>query len=177
MERVQDVQRTLETGLAQFKSALSEYATVTTGLKSVSTQTTAMVTAATGAVKTLKETGDAIERVARLATSQAERLADTNRQQEEVQQRLAVNLQRYQQIFHEVEQAGSKLLEQIEQHLRRYMATTQQGFTHLTETADEHFANASRRLGDTVNGLDEHLQDLTDILERFGRVGGGNGRT
>jgi len=118
----------------------------------------------------------AIERVARLATSQAERLADTNRQQEEVQQRLAVNLQRYQQIFHEVEQAGSKLLEQIEQHLRRYMATTQQGFAHLTETADEHFANASRRLGDTVNELDEHLQDLTDILERLGRVGGGNGR-
>ena len=81
------------------------------------------------------------------------------------------------QIFHEVEQAGSKLLEQIEQHLRRYMATTQQGFAHLTETADEHFANASRRLGDTVNGLDEHLQDLTDILERLGRVGGGNGRS
>jgi len=31
LERVQDVQRTMETTLAQFKSALSEYATVTTG--------------------------------------------------------------------------------------------------------------------------------------------------
>jgi len=177
LERVQDVQRTLDTTLAQFKSALSEYATVTTGLKSISVQTTAMVTAATGAMKTLKETGDSIERVAKLATSQAERLAETNRQQEEVQQRLAVNLQRYQQIFHEVEHAASQLLEQIEQHLRHYMATTQQGFEHLTQTADEHFANASRHLGDTVNGLDEHLQDLTDILERLGRSGGGNGRS
>jgi hypothetical protein len=36
---------------------------------------------------------------------------------------------------------------------------------------------ASQRLGDTVNRLDEHLQDLTDILERLGRVGGGNGRS
>lgn len=175
LEQVQDVQRTMETTLVQFKSALSEYATVTTGLKSVSTQTTAMVTAATGAVKNLKETGAAIERVARLATAQAERLGDTNRQQEEVQQRLTVNLQRYQQIFQEVEHTAGQLLEQIEQHLRHYMATTQQGFEHLTQAADEHFANASRHLGDTVTGLDEHLQDLTDVLERLGRVGGSNG--
>jgi hypothetical protein len=174
LERVQDVQRTLEITLGQFKSALSEYATVTTGLKSVSTQTAAMVTAATGAMKTLKDTGEGIERVAKLATSQAERLVATNRQQEEVQQRLAVNLQHYQQIFTEVEQAASQLLGQIEQHLCHYMATTQQGFEHLTQTADEHFANASRSLGDTVKGLDEHLQDLTDILERLGHVGGVN---
>jgi hypothetical protein len=172
LERVQDVQRTLEITLGQFKSTLSEYATVTTGLKGISAQTTAMVTAATGAMKTLKETGDGIERVAKLATSQAERLAATNRQQEEVQQRLAVNLQHYQQIFTEVEHAASQLLGQIEQHLCHYMATTQQGFEHLTQTADAHFANASRSLGDTVKGLDEHLQDLTDILERLGRFGG-----
>jgi hypothetical protein len=136
-----------------------------------------MVTAATNAMKNLKDTSDSIERVARLATAQAERLGETNRQQAEVQQRLAVNLQRYQQIFHEVEQAGGQLLEQIEQHLRRYMATTQQGFEHLTQAADEHFANASRRLGDTVTGLDEHLQDLTDILERLGRFGVEHGRS
>jgi bacterioferritin (cytochrome b1) len=102
-------------------------------------------------------------------------LAATNHQQEEVQQRLAVNLQHYQQVFHEVERAASQLLGQIDQHLHHYMATTQQGFEHLTRSADEHFANASRHLGDTVNGLDEHLQDLTDMLERFGRVGGTNG--
>jgi hypothetical protein len=73
-----------------------------------------------------------------------------------------------------VEHAASQLLGQIEQHLCHYMATTQQGFEHLTQTADEHFANASRSLGDTVKGLDEHLQDLTDILERLGRFGGVN---
>lgn len=177
LERVQDVQRTMEITLVQFKSALSEYATVTTGLKSVSAQTTAMVTAAAGAMKTLKETGEGIERVARLATAQTERLAETNRQQEEVQQRLAVNLQHYQQVFHAVEQAASQLLGQIDQHLRQYMTTTQQGFEHLTRTADEHFANAAQHLGDTVNGLDEHLQDLTDVLERLGRAGGANGRS
>lgn len=177
LERVQDVQHTMEVALAQFKGALSEYATVTTGMKSITLQTTAMVNATTGAMKNFKDTGGAIERVARLATSQVERLAETNRQQEEVQQRLAVNLQRYQQVFHEVENAGSTLLEQIEQHLRHYMATTQQGFVHMTQAADVHFANASQRLGDTVHGLDEHLQDLTDILERFGRTGGGNGHS
>lgn len=177
LERVQDVQRTMEVALAQFKGALNEYATVTTGMKSITLQTTTMVNATTGAMQNFKDTGEAIERVARLATSQVERLAETNRQQEEVQQRLAVNLQRYQQVFHEVENAGSTLLEQIEQHLRQYMATTQQGFVHMTQAADVHFANASQHLGDTVHGLDEHLQDLTDILERFGRTGGEHGRS
>jgi hypothetical protein len=176
LQRVQDVERTLDTTLAQFKTTLSEYATVTTGLKSISAQTTAMVAAATTSMQNLQGTGDALERVAKLTTTQAERLAQANHHQEEVQQRLAVNLQRYQQIFQEVEQAASKLLEQIEQQLRRYMSTTQQGFQHLTQTADEHFANASRHLGETVTGLDEHLQDLTDILERLGHFGGGNGR-
>lgn len=169
LERVQDVQRTMDTTLGQFKSALSEYATVTSGLKNISAQTTTMVTAATGAIGHLKDTGTAIERVAQQVTAQAERLGQANRQQEEVQQRLAVNLQRYQQVFREVEGAAGQLLEQIEQHLRRYMTTTQQGFERLTEAADGHFANAARHLGETVNGLDEHLQDLTDILERLGR--------
>lgn len=176
LERVQDVQRTLDTTLAQFKSALSEYATVTSGLKSISAQTTTMVHAASGALKNLKDTGESIEKTAKLAALLGERFAESSRQQEEVQQRLALNLQRYQQIFHEVEGAAASLLEQVEQHLQRYMATTQQGFTHLTQAADEHFARASQRLGDMVNGLDEHLQDLTDIFERLGRSGGSNGR-
>ncbi|MGE3537577.1 MAG: hypothetical protein AB7N91_09075 [Candidatus Tectimicrobiota bacterium] len=175
LEQVQDVQRTMETTMRHFRSALSEYATVTSGLKNVSAQTATMLTAATTTLRTLQTTGESLERVAQLTTTQVERLASSNRQQDEVQQRLAVHLQRYQQVFQEVEHTASKLLEQIEQQLHRYMATTQQGFEHLTRAADEHFANASRHLGETVGGLDEHLQDLTDVLERLGRVGGVNG--
>lgn len=176
LEQVQDVQRTMETTMAQFRTALSEYATVTTGLKGVATQTTTMLSAATTSLTALQDTGGALERVAQQTNAQVERLTATHHQQDEVQQRLAVNLQRYQQLFANVEQAASQLLGQIEQQLERYMATTQQGFVHLSEAADTHFANASRHLGDTVSGLDEHLQDLTDVLERFGRVGGSHGR-
>ena len=176
LERVQDVERTLDTTLAQFKSALGEYATVTTSLKSVSTHTAMMVTAATASMQHLQTTGDGLERVAKLVTTQADRLSQSHYQQDEAQQHLVVTMQRYQQIFQEVELTASKLLDQIEQQLRRYMTTTQEGFQQLTDTADKHFANASKHLGATVTGLDEHLQDLTDILERLGRFGGGNGR-
>lgn len=175
LEQVQDVQRTLETTMVQFRSALSEYATVTTGLHSVSTQTTTMLSAATESLTALKDTGGALERAAHLTSTQTERLLATQRQQDEMQQRLTVNLQRYQQLFHGVEQAASQLLGQIEQHLERYMATTQEGFVQLTTAADTHFSSAARHLGDMVSGLDEHLQDLTELLdrtggERYGRV-------
>ena len=61
------------------------------------------------------------------------------------------------------------------EHLRHYTATTRQGFESLTQTADEHFRNAAERLGETVHGLDEYLQDLTELLERFHVRGGSDG--
>jgi hypothetical protein len=177
LDRVKDLQGTLEKTLVQFKSGLSDYAAVSTGLKSISAQTAAMVTAATTSMNNLHETGAALERAATMMSTQAERLVEANKQQEEIQRGMLGNLHSYQQIFPTVEQAASQLLQQIEQHLRQYTATTQQGFETLSQAANEHFANASRHLGDTVGDLDEHLQDLTEILERMGSLGGKNGRS
>jgi hypothetical protein len=165
LDRVQDVQRTLDTTLAQFNRTLTEYTAVMTNLSQIATQTSTMVTAAMGATHAIKQAGEATERTAQLAVSQVESF-----------QAVVGSMQRYEEIFSRVEAASEKLLGQIEQHLHNYAQVTQQGFDHLTHTADTHFANASRRLGETVNDLDEHLQDLTEILERFGSMGGRNGR-
>jgi hypothetical protein len=164
-DRVQDVQRILDTTLAQFRQTLTEYTAVMMNLSQIATQTSAMVTSAMGATHAIKQAGEATERTAQLAISQVESF-----------QAVVGNMQRYEEIFRQVEVASEKLLGQIEQHLHNYAQVTQQGFDHLTHTADTHFANASRRLGETVNDLDEHLQDLTEILERFSSVGGRNGR-
>jgi hypothetical protein len=76
-----------------------------------------------------------------------------------------------------VEDAAGKLLMQIEQHLRNYHATTQGGFDKLTSTANEFITDATNKLGATVNELDEHLQDLKDILEASAGRRGTNGRS
>ena len=104
----------------------------------------------------MQEAGEAIEHVAQLAASQVESFKV-----------IVGSMQHYEEIFRRVEDTAGKLLVQIDQHLRNYQETTQDGFDKLTSTANDLFANATSRLGTTVNELDEYLQDLTEILERF----------
>jgi hypothetical protein len=158
LDRVQDVQGTLDATLVQFKGTLTEYATVTRHLSQIATQTSAMVTAAAGSTKAIQEAREAIEHGAQLAASQVDRFKT-----------IVDNMQHYEAIFKRVEDAAGKLFGQIDQHLRNYQETTQDGFNNLTSTANDLFANASSRLGKTVDELDEHLQDLTEILGRIRR--------
>jgi hypothetical protein len=166
LDHVQDVQRTLDATLIQFKGTLTEYATVTRNLSQITVQTNAMVTGAAGSTKTMQETGEALEHVAQLASSQVENFKV-----------IVGSMQHYKEIFRHVEDAAGKLLMQIEQHLRNYQATTQGGFDKLTSTANEFITDATNKLGATVNELDEHLQDLTDILGASAGRRGTNGRS
>jgi hypothetical protein len=38
-------------------------------------------------------------------------------------------------------------------------------YGEIVKVADEHFAQASKKLGATVDGVDEHLQNLMEALE------------
>jgi len=157
-DRVQDVQRTLDASLIQFKGMLTEHTTVTSNLFQIAMQTSATVTAVAGSTKAIQDASAALEHAAQLAASQVDSF-----------KAIVSGMQRYEEIFRRVEDTAGRLLVQIEQHLRNYQQTTQDGFNNLTSTANDLFANASSRLGTTVNELDEHLQDLTEILGRFRR--------
>jgi hypothetical protein len=156
LDRVQDVQRTLDASLVKFKGMLTEHTTVTSNLFQIATQTSATVTAVAGSTKAIQDASAALEHAAQLAASQVDSFKV-----------IVGGIQGYEEIFRRVEDAAGKLLVQIEQHLRNYQETTQDGFNNLTSTANDLFANASSRLGTTVNELDEYLQDLTEILGRF----------
>ena len=158
LDRVQDVQRTLDASLIKFKEMLTEHTTVTTNLFQIATQTGAMVTAAEGSTKAIQEAAEAIEHVAQRAASQVDSFKV-----------IVGSMQHYEELFRRVEGTAGQLLMQIEQHLRSYQETTQEGFDKLTSAANDLFANATSRLGTTVNELDEHLQNLTEILERVHR--------
>ena len=158
LDRVQDVQRTLDASLVRFKEMLTEHTTVTTNLFQIATQTGAMVTAAEGSTKAIQEATEAIEHVAQRAASQVDSFKV-----------IVGSMQHYEELFRRVEGTAGQLLMQIEQHLRSYQETTQEGFDKLTSAANDLFANATSRLGTTVNELDEHLQNLTESLERVHR--------
>ena len=55
----------------------------------------------------------------------------------------------------------------MEQHLHHYAGMTTQRFESVVQTAETHLAQAARRLGDTVDGLEAHLRGFTESLERL----------
>jgi len=164
VERFQDVQATFGITLAGFKEALAQYANVTAHLRQIGMQMSS-------ATQTMKDASIAMERAAQMAALQTERLDEANRRQEAVPQHIAQSMRQYQQVFGQVHQSASDLLTQMSEHLRHYTSTTQQGFDSMRQTADDHLRNAAERLGDTVRGLDDSLQDLTALLARS-RVSG-----
>lgn len=85
----------------------------------------------------------------------------------------------YQQGFSQATQAINDLLTSMEQHLHHYAGMTTQRLESVGQTAETHLAQAARRLGDTVNGLEARLRGFTESLERLpqgGEVHGSPGR-
>ena len=155
LDRVQNVQHILDATLEQFRETLSNYTIVTRNFSQIVTQTSTMVAATTGSTKDIQEAGKAIERVAQQAATQVESFRG-----------IIGSLHHYEEIFSRVQDTAGKLLMQIDQHLRGYQETTKTGYEKLTILVNSSLADATSKLGATVNELDEHLQDLTEILGR-----------
>jgi HAMP domain-containing protein len=168
LDRNQEVQRAFDVTLGQFKEALGQYNTVTGHLRQVAA-------AAAGITKAINETGVTVERTATMAALQAERFTEIVRRQEDIQQQVAQSMQQYQQVFSQATQATNDLLTSMEQHLHHYAGMTTQRFESVVQTAETHLAQAARRLGDTVDGLEAHLRGFTESLERLPRVGEAHG--
>jgi chromosome segregation ATPase len=175
LNQVQDLRAALDATLGQFQDALSQYKAVTSDLDRVSRQVSAIATSATGAAKSMQDTSDSMQRVAGLAATQIDRLAEVNRRQEEIWQQIQGSMLQYQQVFGQVENTASDLLTQIGEHLNNYRGTVRQGYEELIKLSDEHIGNAVRLLGGSIKDLDEYLQDLNEILEKSSRDGGRHG--
>jgi methyl-accepting chemotaxis protein len=134
----------------------------------------AVATAA--ATQSMKDAGEIVQRVVDLTEKQVERLAEAYRQQDEVWQRMQGTLRQYQQIFGQVENTASHLFMQIDQSLHSYREVVRQGFEEVVQPAGDHFKNATKRLGGSIEELDEALQHLTELLEQARHDGGSHDR-
>jgi hypothetical protein len=75
-------------------------------------------------------------------------------------------MQQYKKLFSDVEAEASSLLGTIGEHLEGYSRASRNGFEELVKISDEHFANATKKLGTSVNELDEVLQGLVEDLSK-----------
>jgi len=174
LDTVTGLRADLEESLVGFRVALKEYGALSVTLKDLVGNASAAATSIGGIAKSLRDTHASLERVAGLAATQVEHLADANRSHEEMWRQMPDTMEQYQKLFARVEAEASSLLSQIGEHLENYVATSRHGFEELVKISDEHFANATKRLGSSVNELDEVLQVLIEDLgkRKDGRPGG-----
>ena len=157
LEKIKDVQATLNAALAPFKEALGQYTAINTDLRQIATQVSATVASAAGTTQIMKDTQIAVQRVASLASAQIEQLAEANRRQEETWQNISERMRQYQQVFTQVEREASTLLSDIAQNARHLTEISRDGLQKLMKDSNEHFATAAQRLGASVGELEETI--------------------
>ncbi|MEW5980596.1 MAG: hypothetical protein AB1898_32855 [Acidobacteriota bacterium] len=176
LDTVKGLRDNLENSLAGFKVALQEMAAVTRALNEIVANANAAVASIGGMVKNMRDSHGSVEKVAILAASQVEQLALANRTHTETWKQIQNSMGQYQQLFARVEKEASSLLGEIGKHLENFVVASKNGFEQLVKISDEHFTNATKRLGSSVNDLDEVLEVLTENLDKQRRVGAGSGR-
>lgn len=160
-----EVEDSLMTALGLFNSSLNQYASLNSALNKVASEVNAMATAAAGAAHSASESQKALQQVSAQTTSQLDHLAEANRRQQEVWVGIQSSMEQYKNAFIQTERAARELLGQIAKHVDSHLELTKRGYGEIVKIADEHFAQASQKLGASVDELDERLQDLTEVLE------------
>jgi len=172
-KNTKEIENTLMATLGLFNSSLSQYASLNAGLNKIANEVNAMASAAAGAAHSATESQKSLQQISVQTASQLERLAEANQRQQAVWTGIQESMKQFQMIFGQTERAASELLNQISGHTTSYLEVTKKGYDEVVRVADEHFTQAAKKLGASVNELDEYLQDLTETLANV--KGGANG--
>jgi hypothetical protein len=170
-KNTKEIENTLMATLGLFNSSLTQYASLNAGLNKIANEVNAMASSAAGAARSATERS--LQQISVQTASQLERLAEANQQQRAVWIGIQESMKQFQMIFGQTERAASELLNQISGHTTSYLEVTKKGYEEVVKVADEHFSQAAKKLGASVDELDEYLQDLTEILGKA--TGGPNG--
>jgi hypothetical protein len=154
----------LEESANRFNSAASQFNSLLRGLQQVTADAGVCTTAMSGSAKALKDSQDALQRVASLTYSQVEKLSLVGREQQELVARIAQTMEQYEQTFGKVESSASSMLQILEKNIAQHLQLCQRGYESLIKVSDEHFTAATQRLGASVDELQDYLQDLSDTL-------------
>ncbi|MFN0110445.1 MAG: hypothetical protein ACKVZH_16440 [Blastocatellia bacterium] len=172
---VEALRAAFENTLGSFTQAIGQHSSVISNLKQVTSQVASTVTTIESAAQEMQETQTALQQVARQSEKQVENLAEANAHQAEVWKTIQMNLDNYRDTFTQVEGAADDLLNQLNTHIKNYTEATNNGFRQMVEMADNHFSNATSKLGASVSELDDVLSDLADTLGRTHPTKGQNG--
>lgn len=125
------------------------------------------------AATTITSSHEAMEKLSEEAADQMEQLLASHENQQAVWNGIKSSMEHYQEIFKDVEGETEKLLQRITDNLTLYQQMCDKGFRDLAKVSDEHFTNATKKLGESVDELDERLQDLGETMDRIKQIAEG----
>ena len=161
---VEKLTGSLEEAANRFSSASSQFNSILTKLQQVSTDAGVCMTAMSGAAKSVKDSQEGLQIVADESLSQVVNLSQAGREQQEFISKISQTMEQYQETFAKVESSASSLLQMLDRNLNQHLELCKKGYDSLIEVSNNHFVNATERLGSTVDELQEYLQDLNELL-------------
>lgn len=168
---VEELRQAFSASLGNFTEAIGKHGAVINDMRQITNQFSAIATSIKEAAIETHAAQRSLQQVAAHTETQAEHLAEANKRQEEMWRNLQTDLVKYKDTFGQVGKAAGELLNQINGHLKNYTDTTHSSFQQLVNLADNHFSNATSKLGASVEELDEVLGDLADTLARIPQNG------
>jgi ABC-type transporter Mla subunit MlaD len=172
---VEKLTGSLEEAASRFSSASSEFNSIITKLQHVSTDAGVCMTAMSGAAKSVKDSQEGLQIVADESLSQVVNLSQVGREQQEFVSKILQTMQQYQETFAKVESSASSLLQMLDRNVNQHLELCRKGYDSLIEVSNNHFVNATERLGSTVDELQEYLQDLNELLAAKSPARNGHG--
>jgi len=176
LKNVKEVEAALLSALSLFDDSLGRYTALNRDLLQITGDINATAVAAGGATRNMQEAQKAVQEVAVYAASQLEQLAQANRGQEEVWKSIHESMEQYQNVFSQAQKGAGELFAQITQNLSSHLDLTRRGYEDLIKVANEHFTDATQKLGSSVTELDEFLIVLMDSLDKAKRGLDGGGQ-
>lgn len=167
LAKTQGVRQALDISLKNFKEAVTECSAIYKNMNDFSSQMNTIMANISSSSQSMKSSQETLSQISSSTKNQIEKMSQINREQEAVWMQIKKSMEAYPSIFKNVENTAAQLLGEIAKHLEDYTKVSNQNFNNLVKVSDEHFANATKRLGSAVNDLQEYLQDLTEVLEKL----------
>lgn len=167
LDRVVQTREVLESIVQKFSDSLDGLRQVSQNSQDIVHQITTAVASIEMAATNAASVHQNLKSISGLTSEQLKHLEQSQQQQKEIWEGIFDNMKTYQNTFGSVEHSATALLEQIGTNLERYQQVCENGFDRLLTSSDEHFANATQKLGSSVSELDDVLQELN---ESFGRM-------
>lgn len=162
-----DLNSSLKSSLEGFNDTLNKYSKITTDVKQVIENIGTTVKQMNEVANIINNNQESLEKIADLTKEQIEGLAGSNEKQKGIWKDILNSMNEYGNTFNKVNLLAKDLLSEIDSNITKYTKLTDNNFKELAKVSNDYFGTAVRKIAETVDELDDKLDGLNNILNKF----------